>query len=233
MYNGSRAHYRDRARPRLPDPRPARPHHRRARRHRHGALGPARQIAGPAGLAAARRPAPDAHAGLRLGRLGAGRTASSPSCSASSIAAISRRSRCGSAPATARSITRSGGSVRRARGSTRDRHHVRRARHLDGRRGQALLPRGRGMRHRLAGGAGHRRRQARSGGGPGVDRHPDRERRVRVHALRFPRPDRAARRRHPAARPVDRRRHHRGDAHRGLGERQPATLRAAPMGWCA
>ena len=43
-----------------------------------------------------------------------------------------------------------------------------------------------------------------------VDRHPDRQRRVRVHALRFPRPDRAARGRHPAARPVDRGRHHRG-----------------------
>jgi L-alanine-DL-glutamate epimerase-like enolase superfamily enzyme len=48
--------------------------------------------------------------------------------------------------------------ARRARGSRRrGRHHVRRPRHLDGCRGQALLPHRRRLQRRLAGGAGVRR----------------------------------------------------------------------------
>ena len=106
---------------------------------------------------------------------------------------------------------------RRAR--PRLRVDVRCARHLLGGRGQALLPPRRGLQPRLVRGAGDRRRQGRVRPGARRDGHPDRRRRERIHAARFPRSGDAGGGRHFPARSGDLRRHHRGDADFGARQR--------------
>ena len=120
---------------------------------------------GAAGLAPARRPPPGAHAGLRLGRLGAGRA------DRGRAAGLSRPGRLQGGQDAGRCWRRHARPLgpprprRPRRSRRRDRHHVRCARHLDRGRGEALLPRGRRLQPRLARGAGLGRRQARPGGG--------------------------------------------------------------------
>ena len=170
---------------------------------------------GAAGVAAARRPAGRADAGLRLGRLGRrrqDRRAAAGLCRGRRVRRgqdAGRHHRRRPAPF---GTPRAGGARGAGAGGRAD---VRRARHVVGGRGEALLPPRRGLQPRLVRGAGDGRRQTRPGAGARRHRHPDRLRRERVHPPRFPRPRGVAGGRHHAARPGDLRRHHRGDAHLG------------------
>ena len=183
MYNGSRAHYairRGHVFPAL------------GRRgitlsaiggHRHGALGPARKIAGGPGVAPARRAPAGDDAGLCVGRVGTGG-------SDRRRAARLRRSRALQGGEDAGGHRRRRGrrfgaprARRPRRPRPRDHHHVRCARHLERGGGQAVLPGGRGLQPRLARRAGHRRRQAGARGSAGRHRHPHRDRGERVHPV--------------------------------------------------
>ena len=79
LYNGVALRSRRRGRPRHAADRAARHDDRGDQRRRHRAVGHSRQVARRAGLAAARRAQAGAHAGLCLGRLGAGRHRSASS----------------------------------------------------------------------------------------------------------------------------------------------------------
>ena len=87
-----------------------------------------------------------------------------------------------------------------------------------------------GLRSQLGRGADQRRQPPRHRRGARQHAHPDRGRRERVHALRFPRPDRDRRGGCAPARPGDLRRDHRGRADRGAGGHAPARACAAHLG---
>ena len=72
-------------------------------------------------------------------------------------------------------------------------------------------------RHRLAGGAVPGARPSFLRDGQGLRPHAARRRREPLHALRVPSRDRGRQHHHPAARPFQERRHHRGAAHRRGG----------------
>ena len=80
------------------------------------AVGPARQIARPAGVAPARRPAARAHAGLRLGRLGAGRPDRRAAAGLRRARRLQGRQDAGRRRRRRRSTTRSAACAPRARG---------------------------------------------------------------------------------------------------------------------
>ena len=188
-------------------------------RHRHGAVGHPRQGGGLAALQAAgrRHQAVPAYAGgVSLGyqapdSLVAEARAHGRGRLQGGEAAGRRHAR----RATSQRITAVRKALRR-----RHRHPDRRQHRLHGgRRAPRHAGDGR-ARRRLAGGAvpGARLPQLRHG--HGLRQHAAGGRREPLHALRVPPRDRGRHHHHPAARPVQDRRHHRGAAHRGRRPRR-------------
>ena len=207
--------------PHLPDHRAAGHHAVRAQRDRHRPLGHPRQVARPAAVAAPRRLRARSRARLRERGLGAGGEDRRPA----------RPVRRAGAPRREDAGRPSGPERRRLRGPrargagdarARRRHHGGRPRHLERPGGAALRAQGRGVRPRLARGAGVARQPRRPGRGAGRHRHPHRRRRERADALRLPRDDRRPRGGHLPARRGHRRRHHR-DASASARWRRPTA----------